>query len=172
MAIIVEDGTGVEDAVSYASLADADAYFSARAVTAWTGTDAAKEAALVKATDYVETRFASSFIGSRESTDQPLSWPRRASLDGADLTGTVPDRLKKAVMEYALQALTTELLSVPADQNVAGEIVRKKEKIGPVEREVEYAATAQAGAAVFVKTFPQADILISSLINRSGEAIR
>lgn len=40
MSLIVEDGTGLPDAESYASVAFADAYFTARNNSAWTGTDA------------------------------------------------------------------------------------------------------------------------------------
>ena len=47
MAIVTEDGTGKSDAQSYLSLADADAYFTARGVSAWTGSNAVKEAALI-----------------------------------------------------------------------------------------------------------------------------
>ena len=50
MAFIVEDGTGVEDANSYTSVAFADAYFADRNNTTWSGASVAdKEFALVKA---------------------------------------------------------------------------------------------------------------------------
>ena len=54
MALIVEDGSGLSGANSYASTAQADTYASDRGLTAWTGDTATKEAALIRATDYLE----------------------------------------------------------------------------------------------------------------------
>ena len=53
--MIPEDGTGLASANAYVSIEFADEYFSARKNEAWAGLDsAAKEAAIIKATDYIE----------------------------------------------------------------------------------------------------------------------
>ena len=55
--IIVHTGAAGAPYNSYASLADADAYHGARATTAWAGDDAAKTAALIRATDYIDASY-------------------------------------------------------------------------------------------------------------------
>jgi hypothetical protein len=67
MTIIVEDGTGIYEANSYAGLAYAQAYLYRRARnTGWdAAATAAKEAALVAATDYIDKRFGSLFLGCK-----------------------------------------------------------------------------------------------------------
>lgn len=54
MTLVVEDGSIVSGAESYASVAQADAYFAARGITIWSPLlDAEKEQALRRATDYM-----------------------------------------------------------------------------------------------------------------------
>ena len=53
--MIPEDGTGLANANAYVSVEFADEYFSARGNQAWAGLGSAdKEAAILKATDYLE----------------------------------------------------------------------------------------------------------------------
>ena len=54
MAFVTEDGTGLAEANSYVSVAEADAYHADRGNAAWIGEDSAKQSALIKATDYLE----------------------------------------------------------------------------------------------------------------------
>jgi hypothetical protein len=58
----VEDGTGVVGANAYLAVADADDYPAARATSAWASADAAaKQTAIVKATDHIELLERSSY---------------------------------------------------------------------------------------------------------------
>lgn len=68
MAIIVEDGTGLYEANSYASLGYVRNYLTRRnRTTAWTAaTLAEREAAVIAATDYIDRRFGPRFIGVKE----------------------------------------------------------------------------------------------------------
>ena len=110
MAFVAEDGTGLEDANSLCDVAFADAYFADRVVTAWTGADAVKQGALIRATDYVEGRWALKFKGSEQFPEvQGLSFPRlEIGWDDA-----VPVGIKRAVAEYALRALANPLAPDP-----------------------------------------------------------
>lgn len=77
MALIVEDGTGRADAESYISVADADSYFELRGYTTWaTMSEAEKEAALRRGTDYMLQAYRVSWKGTRTTATQALDWPR------------------------------------------------------------------------------------------------
>lgn len=144
MALIVEDGTGKPDADSYVTLAEADAYCAKLGHAGWTGTDAAKEAVLVRACQYVDTGY--SFKGERLTAAQALEWPRSAA-DG------IPSRIKDAQCEAALRALTGVLY---ADSD--GRVVTAK-TIGPIKTEYAQVAT---------KRFPVIDGLLRGLVAGGG----
>jgi hypothetical protein len=132
MTLILEDGTGLSNAESYASVAEANTYFTNRNITAWTGTDAVKEAALRKATDYLDATY--SWAGSGILVDtQALGFPRLDLYDseGRDISSTVPKKLKNATCELALASLSGDLLKNKENSNFV-----KREKVGSIE--VEY----------------------------------
>lgn len=117
MTLTVEDGTGVADADAYASIATVDAYATARALTAWTGADAVKEAAIREATVYLDTSYA--WKGVIESDAQALAWPREGVLDreGREVTG-LPQRVIDACCELAVQKLTSALVASRTEAEV------------------------------------------------------
>lgn len=133
MALIVEDGTGLPNADSYLSVADADAYHAAMGNTAWQPlASAEKEAALRRATQYLDTRYR--WRGQRLTTTQALEWPRS--------TAAWPvRRLQDATAELALRA--AEQGSLYADE---GPAAVKSETVGPIS--VTY-ADAQSGQVRF-----------------------
>lgn len=128
--LTVEDGSGRSDSESYVSVADANTRHTALGNTAWTGADSVKEAALRRATQYMEQAFRSRWKGTRLLRAQALSWPRYgAVVDGWDVESTiVPDEVANACADLALRALSADL---NADQTRA--IIR--EKVGPLETE-------------------------------------
>jgi len=130
MAIIVEDGTGLPTAETFVSVADANDYHTAMNNTGWTGTDAVKEAALRRATQYIDTRYI--YRGERINLDQALEWPRAFyERDGRAETWPVPN-LTAACCEAALRALTDTLTAdVSTDQVI-------EETVGPIT--VRYAS--------------------------------
>ena len=76
--MIVEDGTGVAGANSYATVAEFVAFHTARGNTTLAEADNDQiEAALVKGTDYLVQKFRMLWKGSRALEDQVLDWPRR-----------------------------------------------------------------------------------------------
>lgn len=156
MAFTVEDGTGLEDSNSFTSVAYADAYFTDRGVTDWTGADSVKQTALIKATDYIETRFSNNFRGSQLTTEQALSFPR-------DLEGDLPACLQKATCEYALRSLSAPLAPDPTVDTSGLRLKGYSKKLGPLEKKYEY---ADAGAHLF-QPYPMADSLLKSLLRPS-----
>lgn len=117
MTITVEDGTGLTTADSFISVADADAYHTARGNTAWTGTDTVKGQALVRATSYLEIKYGLRWAGYRKTSTQALSWPRQFVpipnlLIPEYLTDTtIPVEVKNACAILALKGLSEELIT-------------------------------------------------------------
>ena len=159
MALVVETGTGSATAESYCSVADADARATALGNTAWTGTDAAKEAALRRATQYMEQAYRGRWKGTRLYRVQALSWPRYgAEVDGYTLdSNIVPRDVANACADLALRALADDL---NADQSQAV----KREKVGPIE--TEYADYSAPGTR-----FVAVDMALSSYLRGSGASV-
>ena len=138
MALIVENGSQVAGAESYASVADASTYFTARANAAWAAlaSDALREAALRQACDYIEAVYGLRWKGERVAITQALSWPRDGVVvDGVELSTTaIPAALMRANIELALKASAGELLSDQGAQVIS-------ETVGPIS--VTYAAGAR-----------------------------
>lgn len=99
---------------SYATVAEADAYFSDRLdVAAWTNaSDAQKAQALITATHHLDSQ---RWIGSVSSADQKLMWPRRGMYYDARLGRTVylkgdevPLNVVRATFEMAYHLLNND----------------------------------------------------------------
>ena len=167
MAFTPEDGTGLAAANSLATLDYADAYFEERGVTAWTGTDTVKEQALVRATDYMESRWGKRgrFRGQVQFPDTPqaLSFPRLYI--GHD--GAVPDDIKRAVCEYALRTLDGTALAPDPTTTVGAQVELVRKKVGPLETETRYANGGNPSAVV-LKPYPAADMLVKPYLLGSG----
>lgn len=166
MAFTPEDGTGLADANSLAAVAFADAYFAERGVAAWTGTDTVKEQALVRATDYVESRWGKRgrFKGEPQFPDVPqaLSFPRT----GIGSDGVVPQDVQKAVAEYALRALSGTLAPDPV-VTVGPAVESVRQKVGPIETETRYGNAGSVSSVEF-KPYPAADLLLRPYLRGAG----
>lgn len=163
---IVEDGTVVANANSFASVAYADQYFLDRGITTWTGSTSVRQTALVRATDYINTRFR--FKGYRygDTIDpvivQALEFPR-------DALGALPDKLLRATCEYAIRALSATLAPDLTVDDTGRAITSKTEKVGPLEETTAY----QPGGTVYVfRPYPSADILLRDLVVSRNQVIR
>lgn len=121
MSLVIEDGTGLPNADSYVSVADANAYAAAMGHVSWLAagvTEAQKETALRRATQYVDSRYR--YKNSKLNPDQALEWPR------AGFTWPVK-RVLDATCELAVRALAGDLYSdVAPDDNI------KSETVGPL----------------------------------------
>jgi hypothetical protein len=137
MAIMVEDGSVVIGANAYASVEFVDEYQSDRMNEVWSNTPIEqKEAAIVKATTYLDMFYGARLLGMRESSEQYLYWPRIGVVDefGNTIEG-VPIRVKRAVAELAPDALSTALL---ADLARGGRV--SATSVGPVSIQYEKGA--------------------------------
>lgn len=131
MALIVEDGSIVDNADTYVDVDGLKAYAAKRGLTI-PADDAAIEILLVKAMDYLET-YETRWKGCRVSADQPLAWPRRGvRIEGYSYPAdAIPKQLKAGQCVLAVAAASLDLLpSVdPSAANV------KRDKVGPLETE-------------------------------------
>jgi hypothetical protein len=160
MPFIVEDGTIVAGANALASVEFADDYFALRNVTAWAELSiAVKQASLVTATDYIQVRYGSRFLGTIADQEQSLSFPR-VYQRGSD--PVMPDALLKAACEYAIRASVSPLAPDPvlgADGRLPTRVV---EEIGPIREEYAYSDTSTTPLPF--RAYPAADALIALLI--------
>ena len=170
MALIVEDGTGLSNAESYLSVADADTYHASLGTTAWTGANSVKEAALRKATRHLDGTYRHRWPGVRVNSSQALDWPRAGaewsdSGNGSSLvygsvyaipSDSVPQAVKDATAELAVRALSETLAP---DQDRSNAV--KKVKLGPIEKEFMDGAPG-------TKARPQITMILSRLLAPIG----
>lgn len=157
MALVIEDGTIVAGANSYATVADARAYASARGLTL-SDDDAVVEAALVNAADLLE-RY--DFKGSRVDAAQELAWPREDVFvfdnDDALAEDEIPALLIKVQCQLAYDATQTELQPTGTGQEVVSE------KVDVLE--VKY---AEKGSGSITPEFNKAEEMLAPLLNTGG----
>jgi len=174
----VEDGTGLAGANSYIDLTFADTYHEDRQNLSWSAaTQAIRQGALIRASEYVDKRFGLRFKGFKSSSTQGLEWPRIGALDADDylLNGVddVPRQLQKAVAEYGLRALT---LSELAPDNTDVGVNATETKIGPIVIKNElrnFAATGTVSPSS-IPDYPEADLWIQELLTslRNNKLVR
>ena len=135
LTLVKEDGTGLSNANSYASVAEGDAYFEGHLyATAWTGASAgSKAAALVMATRLVDSQYQ--FNGVRANEGQALQWPRErcpdpdrnlvtSSLQSPVLSSFVPNDevpagVASAVCEMARELLIVDRTAAPPGEGIS-----------------------------------------------------
>ncbi len=168
MSFIVEDGTGVEGANAYVTLEFADNYFSTRGVSIWAEqTEAVKQQALVKASDFIDAKFGNRFQLNALNPLQGLVLPRVYFLDNAfNKVQGIPLLWLKAVCEYAMVSLTRSLYSTPTD---TGKEVKVEEiTVGPIKTKVEFLDTPSQGSFI---SFPSADRLVLQLLGSNASRV-
>ena len=175
MAFVLEDGTGIANANAYISEAFADTYHTDRFNTAWTSlTDSAlKEAAIIKATDYLDFRW--DFIGDRKKAFelQSLKWPRIDAFVERDQkvvqSNVVPLQVQYATAEYALRVInaattagtTGDLAPDLVIDESGGKITGRREKVGPLEEEFKFSGSF---GLITLKPYPAADNILRDLL--------
>lgn len=162
MSFIVEDGTIVLEANSYCDLVTADTYFANRNVSTWTGEDSVKQAALIKATDYIELRFSERFKGVRVSENQPLSWPR--ILNPTTKASIFPVDIKRACCEYALRALSANLMPDLTYDDSGLPVIVTKKTIAGISKEYKPIGNTTTTPSV-VRQYPSADFWLKKWLN-------
>ncbi len=159
---LVEDGTGIDTANAYDSVADVAQYHLNAGNDYWaTVSMADQQTAIVRATSFIDKRFAFRFRGTRRRRTQGLAWPRLGAYDNDGFyIDNVPPQVLKAMAEYAMRAAFFNVLApdvpkpVPAQNMkvnpasapgdvITGQVRNKIKKIGPIEVETQYITNAE-----------------------------
>lgn len=168
MALVVQNDQGTAaGANAYVAVAFFKSYHDDRGNSYAGKSDAEIEKAIVKATDYLDTRFR--FRGNRMfSTDsQTTEWPRyNAKDDSGYCVDGIPPAVKKACCEYALRALSKNINPDPVGDETGQAVKRISKTAGPVSKDIEY---ANPGTLSLPK-YPVADRMLAAaglLVNTS-----
>jgi hypothetical protein len=189
MALSVQSDDGTQaDANAYIALAAFKSYHDARGNSYVGFTDDQMNAAIVRATDYVDARFT--FRGIKLLAAQTTMWPRQAGdvnfipwqdlnfsgvspysydiptsfvalvdLGGAKIVG-IPLALKNATAEYAFRALSIPLFQdAPAAEG--GRIIDSETvKVDVIEQTISW-APSQGTGGFQMPAFPAADLMLA-----------
>jgi hypothetical protein len=132
MPLIVEDGTGIEDANTYIGLVEAREIAAMRGITLSVD-DPELTAQLVVSADRIGS-YENRFSGERATSDQGLSYPRSRSTRFCKIypDDKIPKELKLAQVVLAgFLESGIEVWASPINEGVT------REKVGPIE--IEYA---------------------------------
>lgn len=135
MALVVEDGTGLSNAESYATVNEILTYL-AKVYGAGTPFSTAsleqQEQAARRATQYLQAAYGARFAGTPQRVGQRLSFP----VYGGTSPELVPTAVKEAQAEAANRAITASLMG---DFTPGGAVLEEEVEVGPVRRKVRFA---------------------------------
>lgn len=160
MTLIIEDGSIVDNANSYVTLAESRAYALERGITLPTD-DAELEALLILGMDYLESKRAQ-YQGYKVSGNQSLQWPRYyVQIDGFDFASDeIPQELKDAEMQLAIDENAGITLQPSTSENFV-----KKEKIDVIE--IEYSEKLRTSVS---PDLTAVDALLEPLFSPTGSS--
>ncbi|UNK39375.1 hypothetical protein MNR02_06620 [Shinella sp. H4-D48] len=149
MALIVEDGTGLANAESYASVAEFKAYAGKVGYDYTTPaySDTQVEQALRRATTWIDARYGPLFQGRWATTTQRLEWPRSGVVYRCNgiASDEIPEKLKDALCEAAWR----ELIDPSSLSPDAAVDQIKRDKVGDAETEFR-ASSSGSHPVVFI----------------------
>lgn len=172
MTLIVEDGTGLATAESYASVAQATAYHTARGTEAWLDIgDVDREKALRRATDYMGQLYRDRWDGYRFTSIQRLDWPRFMVRDRNQLASFQgPGGL--GVVYYpqgVIPAALIEACCAMGARAALGDLAPDQERLVQSETIGSISVTYQTGSAQATK-FRAIDLMLNQFFRSSGSA--
>lgn len=134
--LVVEDGSGTPGADAYAELATILAYWEARgdATLSALTTDSLRDAAVRRATQFLDLQWGDRFKGDAQYEAQALSWPRLYvyTREGWALTG-VPAAVVTATAELSRLAVAGPLGGSGAAAQAPGQADIESMKAGSVD---------------------------------------
>lgn len=171
MALVVEDGTGVLNADSWVTMAEAATYANRMGNTAFAEADAeVVEPALRRAVLYLDAVYGSRYAGlpTQDPTEQSLSWPRKGVVLDTGYAwpdDEIPVNLKRAQVEAAMLEWATPGSLMPTTTPLG----KKSVQVGPIA--VTYADPPKAGTVGKPPVFSTIEGLMLPFLdaNKSGD---
>lgn len=181
MAIVVEDGTAKANANAYCSVAFVIAYLTETGdeVAFSALTTAQQEQAIVKATRYIDQRFASQFVNDRRTRTQSLEFPRYDIYDDSGQlwyrADELPREIEWATAEYANRASVAGALLI-SDPSSSRTPIETTKKIGPITKSERFSESSIGSSALIppgaFSAYPTADLWIEKLLKgRQGSPL-
>ena len=154
MAFTVEDGTGLTDSNSYASVQEYRDYAELRNIDVTSELDATIQGYLVRATDWVDLTY--DYNGEQLTDTQMLEFPREIAEEDTGL----PLRVINATIEMALeQSNGASVFSSTSDN-----ITSNTQKVGSIETSIKYDTTMSIYRSV-ADLYPVAHKLLSPYVD-------
>lgn len=162
MSLIVEDGTGLANAESYATVAEFKAYASKVGYDLTGKTDTQIEQALRRATAWIDARYGPLFQGQWSTAAQRLEWPRAGAVYRCNeiASDEIPEKLKDALCEATWRELSDQGSLSP---DTGGDQI-KRDKVGDTETEF------RASSSGFRPSVPAVDDLLCGLMKGRASA--
>ncbi len=169
MTLVLETGAGLTNANTYLLVTVADAYHTLRCNAGWSGDADVKEAALIRATEWIDRTF--DFMGEIKNAGdsgsnlniQALAWPR-SQVFHEDNYLIDPDTLPTQVVDATAEAALAALLG-PFDPVLKGPRVGSlTEQVGRISQTRSFTASGQE-ARIQV---PTAYLILKPLLARGG----
>lgn len=148
--LIVEDGSGVENANTYIDEAYLTTYASDRGLSVPTTTQAQQQA-IIAAMDYL-TYFTDQWAGTRTADAQALPWPRESVyIDNVEqASDAIPEDLKKAQAQLVVEKNRGTLL-FPEPLQSATEGLVIENTVGPLTKKFAFTGKGTANPLVPIK---------------------
>lgn len=162
--LVVEDGNGLPNANSYASVQDFKDFADLR-VGVQVPADDVLVKSLATATAWIDSNFANAFIGGHVFANQALEFPRSGFVDGEGYErpmGWMPPQLKKAVCILAVECNKGDPLYKNADGAAR---VLIEDSVGPLI--TKYAAQ-NPNAITQERSFPEVVATLRPLMRGFG----
>lgn len=152
MAFLVKE-TVLGDGNSYVSVEYANEYFSERMNTDWIGTEQDKQSYLIRATDYISTRFSRFFLESVLNAEY------------------VHENLKRACCEYAVRAISSVLSPDPVYNSSGYDVVQVESNLAG-KLIAKYEVVKDKSEPTLFRSYPFADALIATILKNDRRTIR
>lgn len=167
MALIVEDGTGLANANSYAETADAIAYFADRGEVL-----DIQDSDMILGTEFLDVTYGSSYKGNIMTETQALLFPRTTFYDNSGRkveAGTIPKELITALYQAAkLSSTGTQLITGPTPESQLASFTKTVE--GAVSKSESYFAPVNRSQTVYITGYIYP--ILDSVNGMQGTAVR
>lgn len=162
MALVIESGSGLQNASSFVTVAELEAFAQARGVKLPT-TEEAKEVLLIKGVDYLILR-EPEFQGLRTEDDQALPFPRSGLTIHCKSfpDSLIPPQVKLAQMQAALEAVKAKKGLSPAF--LSPPVAREKADVVERQYMTPRQMSTRPDGSVFQPLFPQIDAHLFPLL--------